>query len=146
MKRLHPKLVHYYIGEQGFINVCERSLEKAENEIIFFGGIMSWYKVYSINYDNKHYIPKRIKKGIKLRMLTNKTIRTERMKEKDKELLREIRFLKDEYKLNSTFIIYKNEVCIMISKEPYLGIVIESKEVYESMLNIFNNIWDNQTD
>lgn len=80
---LQSPTVTHYIGELGFKSVCQRSIEYADDEILFLTDILEWYKVYTAEYDNNYYIPKRLEKNIALKMLTVRNARAERMKERD---------------------------------------------------------------
>jgi sugar-specific transcriptional regulator TrmB len=131
----------YYEGEKGFKEVCQRSLDHAKKEILFISNLDEWYKVYTVEYDNAHYIPIRLKNKIPLKMLVFKTKLTQEMKKEDKELLREIKFLPSDVKFNSTIIIYENEVSMMISSKPYTAIVINNKEYFKTFKGIFSMFW-----
>ena len=56
--------VKYYIGERGFKEVCQRSLDKAKGEIMFISNLPEWHKVYTKEYDEHHYVPTRMKRKL----------------------------------------------------------------------------------
>lgn len=134
--------VKFYQGEKGFKEVCQRSLDKAKGEILFISNLNEWYKVYTKEYDEQHYVPTRIKKKLKLRMLAIESDLTVGMKKNDNKVNRETRFMKKDNNFNSTIIIYNNEVSIMTSSEPYTAILIQDKEVYQTFLSIFKTVWE----
>src|SRR5690606_37463094 len=57
--------VKYYTGEKGFKEVCQRSLDYAKGEILFISNLSEWYKVYTKEYDEHHYVPTRLKRKLK---------------------------------------------------------------------------------
>jgi len=133
--------VRYYTGEKGFKEVCQRSLDYAESEILFISNLNEWRKVYTDEYDQNHYIPTRLKKNISLRMLAVETDLTSDVKRHDKEQLRATKFIDKSFQFASTIIIYKNEVSIMVSSEPYTAILIEGPEIYNTFKSLFEVMW-----
>ena len=65
------------------------------------------------------------------------------LKKKDKGLLRETRFLPNDLSIDTTFIIYTDEISLMVSTKPYLAINIQDKVIYNACKNIFYNLWAN---
>lgn len=147
LQALHPTqqdlpLVRFYEGEEGFYEVCQRSLDRAKQEILFFGSIDDFHEAGSSTYDLDHYVPKRLERNLKINMLVFKTKDTAAMKMNDKQNLREMRFLPPDYKFESTMFIYGNEFSMITSKAPFLGVVIESRELTTFMKKIFGIIWN----
>jgi len=133
--------VKYYTGEKGFKEVCQRSLDYAKGEILFISNLSEWYKVYTKEYDEHHYVPTRLKRKLKLRMLVSENELTKGMKKEDARLNRQTKFLDSNFASNSTIIIYNNEVSIMTSSEPYTAILIQDQEFYNTFISIFNILW-----
>lgn len=134
--------VRYYTGEKGFKDVCQRSLDLSENEIMFISNYDEWAKIYTKEYDIQHYVPTRIENKLHLRLLTLESDVTTKMKQGDKLANRATRFLPKSFAaLTSTIIIYKDEISIMVSSEPYTAIVISSKEIAASFKVLFENMW-----
>ncbi|MBN2100918.1 hypothetical protein JW710_03430 [Candidatus Dojkabacteria bacterium] len=130
--------VRYYEGEEGFRKVSDRSIEKADKEICFISNLDEWYKIYSEEYDKKHYIPVRLEKDIRLKILTFETPLTRNLRKKDAEFKRETRFLPEGTKpFSTTTMIYDKEVSIMISSSPYLSVIIESKEIHDTFESLY---------
>jgi sugar-specific transcriptional regulator TrmB len=133
--------VKYYEGIKGFRDAHDRTLDFAEDEILFFSNHDKWRKVLDVEYDNKYYVPKRVSKGIKNRSLVLKNKLGKELAVTSKNNLREVKFLPSEFNFETTFIIYKGNVSIMIADKPYTAINIKSKEVYKTFVNIFDYIW-----
>lgn len=133
--------VKYYNGEKGFKEVCQRSIDFATDEILFISNYTEWAKVYTKEYDEQHYIPTRVKKGVNLRMIANENDFSKGEISRDEKKLRKIKLLEKEFKVSTTIIIYGEEVSLMVPSEPYLSIVINSKEIADSFRNMFENMW-----
>lgn len=136
-----PK-VSFYEGERGFFDLCERSLQKAKDEMFFISSMRDFYDVTTQKYDDEHYIPTRVKKGIKIYALLFRNKRTEWMKKVQKDYLREVRFLPEKYRFKSSIFIYGDEFSLCSSKMPFLGVVVQSEELTHTMLQMFKLMWD----
>lgn len=133
--------VLYYEGEQGFRNVCQRSLEYSQNEIRFLSDLSEWHKVYTEEYDEKHYIPQRLKRNLFLRLLVPETGKDQYIEDNRSKLDREIRYLPQVFSFQTTIITYGNEVSIMLSVRPYSAIVINNEEVAKTFKMMYEHLW-----
>ena len=133
--------IRFYEGEEGFYDVCQRSLDKAENEILFLGSSEDFHTVATKEYNKNYYVPERMKKGIKIKMLVFNSPEAMELKEGDKDSMRETRFLPNDFFFRSTVFIYGNEFSMITSKVPFLGVVIQSKELSNCMSGMFNTLW-----
>ncbi len=136
-----PK-VQFYEGMQGFFDICTRSIEKSKKEILFLSSYNDFINVHDVDrYDNEYYIPTRIKKGIKIRMLVFENARSRKRRNVQKEELREMRYLPKNFKFKSTILIYGDEFSMISTQAPYLGVVIKSKELSHTIKQIYEIIW-----
>ncbi len=133
--------VRYYEGKKGFLDASDRTLDFADDEVLFYSNHDKWRKVYDIEYDLKYYVPKRVSKNIKNRSLVIKNKLGKELKENSDGKLRQVKYLPPTFDFDTTFIIYKDNVSIMISDKPYTAINIKSKAVYKTFTNLFNNLW-----
>lgn len=134
--------VRYYQGVEGFKNVHERTLDLADEEILFYQNTKRWREAYDIDYDYRHNVPKRVSKGIKNRSLVLTDKLSKELAASSDKYLREVKFLPEDFEFDTTFIIYKDNVAIMISDKPYTAINIKSKVVYKTFKNWFDYLWD----
>ncbi|MFW5703865.1 MAG: TrmB family transcriptional regulator [Patescibacteria group bacterium] len=132
----------YYEGEKGFKDVSQRSLDYAEDEILFLSSLSSWHQVYTSEYDKNHYIPKRLEKNIALKLLIPVNEKDNFTSEENEKINREVRYLPEVSGLKSTFIVYKGEVSIMLSAYPYTAIVIQDKDLSDSFRKLFGQLWE----
>jgi sugar-specific transcriptional regulator TrmB len=134
--------VKYYEGKKGFLDASDRTLDFAGDEVLFYSNHEKWRKVYDIEYDLKYYVPKRVAKKIKNRSLVIRNKLGKELKESSDGKLRQVKYLPATFDFDTTFIIYKDNVSIMISDKPYTAINIKSKAVYKTFTNLFNNLWN----
>lgn len=136
-----PK-VRFHEGEKGFYDICTRSIEHANEEILFLSSLSDFRGVGNDeSYDEGYYIPKRVKEGINIKMLVFENRVSQNYRIRQVKELREVRFLPDEFKFKSTFFIYGNEFSMVSSKPPFLGVVIQSKQLSHTMKQIFEMLW-----
>jgi len=137
-----PKIM-FYEGEQGFYDICNRSITHAKDkEILFLSSLSEFRNVGNDKeYDEGFYIPKRVKKGIHIKMLVFENRISQNYRFNQAKELREVRFLPDDFKFKSTFFIYGDEFSMVSSKPPFLGVVIQSKQLTHTMKQIFGMLW-----
>jgi len=133
--------VRYYEGKKGFIEASDRTLDFAGEEVLFYSNHDKWRLIYDVEYDSKYYIPKRVARKIRNRSLVLRNKLGRQLKETSGGKLREVKYLPDTFDFDTTFIIYRDNVSIMISDKPYIAINIKSKAVYKTFRNLFNNLW-----
>lgn len=134
--------VRFYEGTQGFYDICERSLNKAKKEILFLSSYTDFIKdADHEKYEDLKYVPNRLKKGIKIRMLVFKNEWAIKHRANQKKELRELRYLPDNFKFKSSIFIYGDEFSMISSQAPFLGVVIESKELAHTMKQIYEMLW-----
>jgi HTH-type transcriptional regulator, sugar sensing transcriptional regulator len=136
-----PK-VTVYEGEEGYFTILNDSLETKDGVIRSIGSLKKLYEVISRNYDDKHYVPARVKNKIKYKGLHFKAeagnIFTP---ERNTKELREIKFLPENYSHPTFTLIYENSVAIFTSQKELVALKIESKEIAQSEKDKFDLIW-----
>jgi len=98
-----------------------------------------FFKITEYYFDTWH--KERQKKGIKLRLLTNKSEAEESIKQNKKHKLIEIGISKKEINTPASTWIYKNNIAIIIWEEDPLVIHIESEAAYSAYMDYFNLLW-----
>ncbi|MGV8162139.1 MAG: TrmB family transcriptional regulator [Candidatus Nanoarchaeia archaeon] len=112
--------------------------EKNDDEKILLGYGSAGHFEDLLNWSFPHFIEKRKKLGIKFKGIYNKS---KKGIEKKKLPLSEIRFFEKEAESPSFYLIYPNHIAIIIFNEEPLGIIINSKEIYESYKMYFHILW-----
>ncbi len=90
-----------------------------------------------LRYSYPHLYKKRVKLGIKCKVLVNYEVKDKIKKEE----MTEYRVLPKNINFPSTNIIFGNKVCINISLEEGISILIKSKKLADTYRNYFNLMW-----
>jgi len=132
--------VEFYHGIEGFKTVAN-DLLREKNSIIY---------AY-VAEKNLQYLPifhlqfrrKRKERKIRVKMLTEKSEVTKDLKKKDKEELREIRFLDKVMKKSDTsFFIYGDKIAhILATEKEQLGIISKNKAIADFHRRTFDLLW-----
>jgi HTH-type transcriptional regulator, sugar sensing transcriptional regulator len=137
-----PKIT-FYEGEEGYFAILEDSLKTTDGIIRCVGSLEKLYEIIGKGYDDKYYIPNRLKNRIRYKGLhfeeEAKNIFTPERNEKE---LREVKFLPKNYSHPTFIMIYQNTLAIFTSKKELIAIKIESEEIAKSEKDKFDLIWN----
>lgn len=133
--------VEFYHGLEGFKTVTNDLLKVGNSTIYAY-----------VSESNLQYLPifhlqfrrRRKERKIKVKVLTEKSKLTEDLKKKDKEELRETRFLDKVMKKSDTsFFIYGDKIAhIMATEKEQLGIITKNKAIAEFHMKTFDLLWN----
>ena len=134
-----PK-VEFYEGIEGFKTVANNMLGEPIKEYCAF---IAENNLEFLPHFHLQYRRKRRERKIHVKVITEKSNVTEDMKKKDKEELRETRFLdkimKDSY---TSFFVYGNKVAyIMATEREQLGVIVENKDIANFQKKVFELLW-----
>lgn len=133
-------VVRFFNGKEGITAMREETLElKPEEEILIIYSMDALEKVYSMD-ELKAYTQKRVAKKIKIRSIYSK---------KDGPLAPDNiapnanrRFIPyDKMPLSSDFFIFRDKIAIMALSGSIFGIVVESREIAQSLRALFALLW-----
>lgn len=149
LKALHrqsgivPK-VQVYEGPDQIIEAFNHSLFVEGIEEILFVTSYRFLKDPVVRRNDIHsYVPRRVKKGIKMRVLVGQADEEPKPKKYDKRELRQRRVLTSSRILQGNFHIYGNFVAYFSAGEgEYLAIIIESSVMSETMRSLFEVMWE----
>jgi len=134
-----PK-VTFYEGIDELKRMYKDTLN-AKSEILCLSSLEDILELFGEQYDT-WYVKKRAKKQIHLRYLSKDTPTEREEKKKDKQLLRESRLLPAKtFGITNEINIYDDKISIITLKDERIGIIIESKEISQTMRIIFELIW-----
>lgn len=137
--------IKLYEGSQAVEVINDRSLNYADGEILYISNIKYRNRVYTNEKARKEYIPARVKKGIKVKqLLVNNSYGRELAKE-DHLYLRETRLLPKQIDFTDSFLIYGDEVFVMINKKPYRAIIVREPSLNQTLKTLFNFLWELST-
>jgi len=136
-----PKMT-VYEGAEGYIAIANESLQKPNTTVRCIGSLAKLHEVATREYDEKFYIPERLKNNIKLRALYfEEEVGSMPPREVDAKELREIKFLPKDFHHPAFILIYGNTVAIFTSKKELTAVKIESAEIAQSEKSKFDLIW-----
>ena len=139
-----PK-VTYYEGHKGVIEAFNHSLFVDDvKEILFFTSYTFIRDKVILKNDDDFYIPLRVKKGIRMRVLVGKRKDLDpRKKYNDANELRQRRYIPEKYALPGNIHIYGNFVVYFSAdKGEYMAVLIESAMMAATMRALFEFMWD----
>lgn len=135
-----PK-IKFYEGKAGYMSICSDSLERSSNEILFIGNLDNLHEVVTTEWDNRVYIPTRVKNNKHIRIATLKSESMQNLQKKDAKQLREIRFLPEGTKFDASMFIYGDTISIISSEKELMGLIIDSKPIAQMARSMFEFIW-----
>lgn len=135
-----PK-VRFFEGIEGtramrddFLSVKNKQIES----------IMNYDKLFQLfPHQQEEYTPLRVKKKIHSKVLYWSD-GGEQKNANDPKMLRSAKYMKlSKYPLNADITIYDNKIALATYKSAPIGVIIESKEISDSLRAMFYLIWDN---
>lgn len=139
-----PK-VTLYEGQAGVIEAFNHSLFIDDvREILFFTSYSFIRDKLILKNDDKFYIPLRVKKRIRMRVLVGKRKDLDpRKKYNDPSELRERRYIPEKFALPGNLHIYGNFVVYFSAdKGEYMAVLVESAMMADTMRALFNFVWE----
>lgn len=136
-----PKVM-FYEGFEGIKKIYEDTLDQPEgSEFVAFTSLEDTYKVMPESY-KKSYLKRRANKKIFVRVIVKEDAFSKDYVGANKKEYRETIAVKKElYPLSNEINIYQNKVGILSFGDEKIGIIIESKQIADSMRAIFNALW-----
>jgi sugar-specific transcriptional regulator TrmB len=126
-------------GKDGIKSILNSIISEKPKELL---QLSSTDIIQTLQFYFPNWVRHRVETGISTRILNKRNTIMEEYRKKGKKELREVRFLSDNFKINTTTFIYNNKVAIMVAKENNLvGLLIESKEIVETQRSVFELIW-----
>lgn len=137
---LRPR-VRFYEGVEGVKTILEDTLT-VQNKQLY--GILSMEDLYEIPGKRfmTEYVERRVGADITLHVIRSQTKEIEETWPPSRKEKRELRYAPSYLVFPMTMYLYDNKVCIIGTKTENFGMMIESKEFYETMKNFFDVMWD----
>ena len=124
--------VHSFKGLIGIKNIL-KEMVSSKTEILDFG---AEYKIKQfLPHDYPKWEKERINKKIRMRIVANIELKPTKIPYAD------IKYIPSEFNSNVSTYIFDGKVALIMWIEFPLGIIIESKDVYESYKNYFEYLW-----
>jgi len=137
---LDPK-IKLYQGLDGIKQSYEDSL--FENDTIYSIKNLNRCPSQLKKYLLQEYIPRRIRKKIQAKVITNQSLESRKFQEQDKFQYRKTKIIpKEIFNFPVEINLYKDKASFIIfSQNKYLSLIIESQEINESLKMLFNLLW-----
>jgi len=114
--------------------------EETKSPTLVFGSVDYHMDVMKeVGYER--LVRERVQRGIELKMLLLKTPVAEAMKERAKEELREVRFLKGVQAFKTAYQVFEKKILFWQPKAP-LAILVEDEYLAEMHRSMFQKLWD----
>ena len=91
--------------------------------------------------DHEDFVAERVKKGIKIRVLTVDNKQGRQLRSLDKEVLRETRILPKDITFSTEMYIYDGKMAMLDFNQDVIGVIVESKPLVSSQRSIFEALW-----
>lgn len=132
--------VRFFEGKEGILKIQGEFL-KSKTDFIYgisdFDSVMELFPNFSSVYSSK-----RAQKRIPSKLIYTSS-KGSFLREADKELLRESKYVsKDKLSLGSDITIFGDKIAIMALKGKISGVIIEHKEMADSLRSVFELLWN----
>jgi sugar-specific transcriptional regulator TrmB len=139
---VHLPVVRYFEGEQGVMEALHHSLVNGSKEILFLTSYDFFQNERVRKYDIEQYLPDRLRRGIRMRVLGEKSKEATHWHQRSAKELREHRFLSKGKKLPGNFWIYGNYVLYFsANKGELIAVLTESAVMAATMKTMFEELW-----
>ncbi len=139
-----PK-VKYFEGAKGVIEAFNHSLfTEGIGEILFFTSYQFIGQPMIVRNDDEFYIPLRVKKGIRMRVLVGRRKDLDpRKKYNDPTELRERRYIPEQFRLPGNIHIYGNFVVYFSATDTeHMAVLVESDMMADTLRALFEFMWE----
>ena len=133
--------VKYYYGQKGIQNIYEDILDSGDKEL---PNIISSRQLVETAGDDfmKDYVARRIKNGVRsISIRMRETESEDYIYHGGKELLRDIRYAPPKFFIPTSIFMYADKVAIISTAKSNFGLIIENKEIHQTMLSLFHALW-----
>ena len=131
-----PK-VQLYEGKEGLKTILD-DIINTKKEILVYGSTEKQTNVLQFYFPN--YIKRRVKAGIKTRVITEKSTNTIAMLKNQTKELRQSKFIAG-LKFETVNYIYGNKVAILTLEKEVIGLVIENDSISNTQKQLFELLW-----
>jgi len=136
-KTVEKPEVKVYEGKEGFKTILNDVLETREQI-----AVISTSKVFDLMvFEFPHYITERKERGIRARVIQEKSNQTEGLKKHDEKELRETRSIKDFNAESMTWIYGKKVAIVKLVKNEVISVLIKDKTISDDYRRIFDVMW-----
>ncbi|MBW2966740.1 hypothetical protein KY342_06575 [Candidatus Woesearchaeota archaeon] len=132
-----PK-IEFYEGKEGLKTILD-DLIRTRKEILVYCSTRKQLQLLRFYFPN--FIRRRVKAKIRTKVITERSKEAIEIHKKDKEELREMKFLPKDMEFPTSTNIYGNKVAILSLEKDIVGIIIESESITNSQRMVFDLLW-----
>ncbi len=135
-----PK-VRFYDGAEGVKTVFDDTLT-ASDKVLY--GILSMEDLYAVagKVYMDHYVRRRVRAGIHLNVIRSESKDVEVAWTSSNNEDRDVRYNPSYLIFPMTVYLYDNKVALLGTKKEHFGMIIESPDLYKTMKNFYDILWD----
>lgn len=140
----HKPKITYYEGLGGAKDLYQDTLNSlaSGDMILSYTGLTDFYKLLPKDFA-KWYIAERVKKKIRIKIISPDSETARDWQANAQKELREIKIVKNpKFSFNADTEIYGNKIALLSYKENFIGVIIESKEINQMQRMAFELMWD----
>lgn len=138
----YQPVLQFFSGKVGLQQITDDILDCCDSELLVFSNQKEEKRVFS-NIDHKEFVKERVKKGVRVRVLTPNTIEARELKKEDKGCLRETRIISDkEIPFVNEVYIYADKIAMLEFVEEVQGFIVKSKAFNQAQKWMFEEIWE----
>lgn len=134
-------VIKFYYGQKGIQNIYEDTLNIKEKTVYYVASTKQHLEMAGEDF-MRDFVKRRIAKKIKSISIR---MRSEEINEDlyigNKEHLREVRYAPTDIYIPDTVMLYSNKVAIVSTVKESFGFIIESTELYQTLLGFFQALW-----
>lgn len=131
--------ITFYRGEDAFYQISERTLTASADSTMCF---LESFDYFDADYDDKYYIPRRLKKNIKARVLHVPDQYAKSLQKNDAITKRVTRLLPPEIHFPCSMYLYDSEAAFLWTAEHVVGLVVRGGPLVKLMQAMFEMIWE----
>lgn len=137
--------VLFFYGEDAFFRVAERTLLIPQGSTVCYLEIKNYFDTSAgtyRNYDRDYYIPARLGRDIKARVLHKQDAEGRSLKKRDHKEIRETRFLSTDQNFPADIYIYGDEVALLWTTDEINAVVIRGGPILALIHMLFEMVWE----
>jgi sugar-specific transcriptional regulator TrmB len=134
-------VLQFFSGKDGLKQITDDILDYCQDELLVFSNQQEEKRVFT-NLDHKEFIRERMKKNIRIRVLTPDTPEAHALKNSDNLSLRETRIIHEkDIPFTNEIYIYRDKIAMLEFAQDTQGFIVKSKAFAEAQAWIFEKLW-----
>lgn len=138
----YPSVVQQFEGTEKYRELGELTLTCKSKVIRYLGNIDDYLEVVGEEYDRNEYLPERLARGIRLRIICNEAPYLAKIGVRDAEEMRERKVIpRTKFSIDSSAALFDQTVIFYSKPEEQLALVVTSSSIVSLLKNLFDELW-----